>query len=152
MEETIYRMPLIGDQAPSFTAKTTQGEINFPHDYEGKWVILFTKVRWKSQTKHLRLSFLEQYIARQTAKHFFYQVHISIKWPFCFPSPIASIGQWVTVHRPTTMDYIIKPLQKIYSLMPYNKQHHSFENIYFSKTENHNEWALYISLTNIPHC
>ena len=26
----IYRMPLIGDDAPAFTANTTQGEINFP--------------------------------------------------------------------------------------------------------------------------
>ena len=36
------RMPLIGDKAPEFTAITTQGEINFPKDYEGKWVILFS--------------------------------------------------------------------------------------------------------------
>jgi peroxiredoxin (alkyl hydroperoxide reductase subunit C) len=36
------RMPLIGDTAPSFTAKTTQGDINFPEDYKGKWVILFS--------------------------------------------------------------------------------------------------------------
>jgi peroxiredoxin (alkyl hydroperoxide reductase subunit C) len=45
MEETrqeIYSMPLIGDKAPSFTAVTTQGTINFPKDYEGKWVILFS--------------------------------------------------------------------------------------------------------------
>jgi len=42
MEEQNYTMPLIGDQAPSFTAVTTQGEINFPADYEGKWVILFS--------------------------------------------------------------------------------------------------------------
>ncbi|HCP15194.1 MAG TPA: peroxiredoxin, partial [Peptococcaceae bacterium] len=35
-------MPLIGDPAPSFTAKTTQGEIHFPDDYKGKWVILFS--------------------------------------------------------------------------------------------------------------
>jgi peroxiredoxin 2/4 len=41
MEEQ-YRMPLIGDAAPAFTAKTTQGEINFPADYTGKWVILFS--------------------------------------------------------------------------------------------------------------
>lgn len=40
MEET--RMPLIGDYAPSFKAVTTQGEINFPSDYKGKWVILFS--------------------------------------------------------------------------------------------------------------
>ncbi|MEZ7891290.1 MAG: peroxiredoxin [Candidatus Wallbacteria bacterium] len=37
-----FRMPLIGDDAPAFKAKTTQGEINFPADYKGKWVILFS--------------------------------------------------------------------------------------------------------------
>ncbi len=42
MEPTVYRLPLIGDNAPEFTAKTTNGEINFPADYEGKWVILFS--------------------------------------------------------------------------------------------------------------
>ena len=41
-QETIYKMPLIGDDAPAFTANTTQGEINFPADYKGKWVILFS--------------------------------------------------------------------------------------------------------------
>jgi peroxiredoxin (alkyl hydroperoxide reductase subunit C) len=35
-------MPLIGDTAPSFKAKTTMGEINFPEDYNGKWIILFS--------------------------------------------------------------------------------------------------------------
>jgi peroxiredoxin (alkyl hydroperoxide reductase subunit C) len=35
-------MPLIGDEAPSFKATTTQGEINFPKDYKGKWVVLFS--------------------------------------------------------------------------------------------------------------
>jgi len=41
-EEKTIRMPLIGDVAPSFKAKTTQGEIKFPEDYKGKWVILFS--------------------------------------------------------------------------------------------------------------
>jgi peroxiredoxin 2/4 len=36
------RIPLIGEPAPSFKAVTTQGEINFPGDYKGKWVILFS--------------------------------------------------------------------------------------------------------------
>lgn len=36
------RMPLIGDMAPAFHAVTTQGEINFPEDYYGCWVILFS--------------------------------------------------------------------------------------------------------------
>jgi peroxiredoxin (alkyl hydroperoxide reductase subunit C) len=42
MEEEIVTMPLIGDDAPSFKAVTTMGEINFPKDYKGKWVILFS--------------------------------------------------------------------------------------------------------------
>ncbi len=45
MVETEYeqiRMPLIGDDAPAFTAVTTQGQMNFPEDYKGKWVILFS--------------------------------------------------------------------------------------------------------------
>lgn len=35
-------LPLIGQKAPSFTAETTQGTINFPEDYKGKWVIFFS--------------------------------------------------------------------------------------------------------------
>lgn len=35
-------MPRIGDKAPSFKAITTQGEINFPEQYAGSWVILFS--------------------------------------------------------------------------------------------------------------
>lgn len=41
-ESNIGRMPLIGDTAPSFQAKTTQGDIKFPDDFKGKWVILFS--------------------------------------------------------------------------------------------------------------
>ena len=35
-------MPRIGDPAPAFKAITTQGEITFPQDYRGSWVILFS--------------------------------------------------------------------------------------------------------------
>ena len=35
-------MPRIGDKAPEFKAVTTQGEINFPGDFSGSWVILFS--------------------------------------------------------------------------------------------------------------
>lgn len=35
-------MPLIGDPAPEFSASTTNGPINFPRDYLGKWVVLFS--------------------------------------------------------------------------------------------------------------
>ena len=41
-QTTITTMPRIGDPAPAFTAKTTQGQVNFPEDYAGKWVILFS--------------------------------------------------------------------------------------------------------------
>jgi len=42
VEQEVVRLPLIGDPAPSFKAKTTMGNINFPEDYKGKWVILFS--------------------------------------------------------------------------------------------------------------
>ena len=41
-QQEIFAMPRIGDAAPAFKAVTTQGEINFPADYSGNWVILFS--------------------------------------------------------------------------------------------------------------
>jgi peroxiredoxin (alkyl hydroperoxide reductase subunit C) len=35
-------IPLIGEPAPAFEAVTTQGKIEFPEDYQGKWVVLFS--------------------------------------------------------------------------------------------------------------
>lgn len=47
MEQEIQKndqinLPRIGEKAPSFKAVTTQGEINFPEQYSGSWVILFS--------------------------------------------------------------------------------------------------------------
>ncbi len=42
LENNVVSMPRIGDAAPEFKAVTTQGEINFPADYKGNWVILFS--------------------------------------------------------------------------------------------------------------
>ena len=44
MEEQVQvtSMPRIGDKAPEFKAKTTQGDIKFPSDYKGEWAILFS--------------------------------------------------------------------------------------------------------------
>ena len=42
IENQVIPMPRIGDKAPAFKAVTTQGEINFPQDYSGKWVIFFS--------------------------------------------------------------------------------------------------------------
>lgn len=40
--QAVHSLPLIGDPAPTFKAVTTQGDINFPEDFKGKWVILFS--------------------------------------------------------------------------------------------------------------
>ena len=42
MTETLNRLPLIGDKAPAFRALTTTGTVNFPEDFEGKWVLFFS--------------------------------------------------------------------------------------------------------------
>ena len=42
VNENIDRMPMIGDPAPEFRAMTTMGKINFPQDYKGSWVVLFS--------------------------------------------------------------------------------------------------------------
>ena len=43
MENNIEtRMPMIGDPAPEFRAMTTMGKIEFPQDYKGSWVVLFS--------------------------------------------------------------------------------------------------------------
>jgi peroxiredoxin 2/4 len=46
MEQTVQAnvipMPRIGDKAPSFKAVTTQGDIDFPAQFSGSWVILFS--------------------------------------------------------------------------------------------------------------
>jgi peroxiredoxin (alkyl hydroperoxide reductase subunit C) len=41
-EDRNFKIPLIGDVAPSFTAETTSGTLNFPTDYGRKWKILFS--------------------------------------------------------------------------------------------------------------
>jgi len=41
-EDRNFRIPLIGESAPSFTAQSTNGVINFPGDYGRKWKLLFS--------------------------------------------------------------------------------------------------------------
>ena len=41
-ENLCMNMPLIGDKAPSFVARTTNGIIKFPEQYIGRWIILFS--------------------------------------------------------------------------------------------------------------
>ncbi len=42
MDEGCSRIPLLGDKVVSFEAQTTRGPIQFPEDYAGKWVVLFS--------------------------------------------------------------------------------------------------------------
>jgi len=42
MEENNIRIPLLGEEAPEFRAITTTGKIEFPKDFKGKWVVLFS--------------------------------------------------------------------------------------------------------------
>ena len=42
VNESIERMPMIGDPAPEFRAITTMGKVDFPADYKGSWVVLFS--------------------------------------------------------------------------------------------------------------
>ena len=41
-EDRNFRIPLIGEKAPSFTAESTNGTINFPDDFGHNWKILFS--------------------------------------------------------------------------------------------------------------
>ena len=41
-EDRNFRMPLIGEVAPSFTSETTNGTINFPSEFGRKWKLLFS--------------------------------------------------------------------------------------------------------------
>lgn len=36
------QIPMLGDKAPEFEAKSTKGDMKFPGDYYGKWKILFS--------------------------------------------------------------------------------------------------------------
>lgn len=38
----IVSIPAIGDASPAFKAVTTKGQVNFPADYKGKWIVLFS--------------------------------------------------------------------------------------------------------------
>lgn len=42
MEGETHKFLLIGEKAPSFEAQTTRGKVNFPDDYKGKWIVLFS--------------------------------------------------------------------------------------------------------------
>lgn len=44
-DKNSVKIPLLGDDAPSFTAETTKGTLDFPSDYGHKWKIIFSHPR-----------------------------------------------------------------------------------------------------------
>ncbi|MCX6240167.1 MAG: redoxin domain-containing protein [Bacteroidia bacterium] len=44
-DKVVGNIPMIGDVAPSFTAQTTNGLLNFPGDYGRSWKIIFSHPR-----------------------------------------------------------------------------------------------------------
>jgi len=42
IEDRNFKIPLIGEKAPAFTAESTKGEIIFPTDYGRNWKLLFS--------------------------------------------------------------------------------------------------------------
>lgn len=42
VEDRNFKIPLIGETAPSFTAESTNGKIKFPSDFGNSWKILFS--------------------------------------------------------------------------------------------------------------
>ena len=42
MENTDHKFPLLGDKFPDMQVVTTHGTLRLPHDYQGKWVVLFS--------------------------------------------------------------------------------------------------------------
>ena len=42
VEDRNFRIPLIGELAPSFTAQSTNGEVRFPQDFGKSWKVLFS--------------------------------------------------------------------------------------------------------------
>lgn len=41
-KDQYIKIPQLGSDAPAFKAKSTMGDVNFPKDFEGRWVILFS--------------------------------------------------------------------------------------------------------------
>ena len=64
-------IPLIGDEAPSFVAESTNGTIHFPSDYGRNWKILFSHPRDFTpvcSTELLELAYAEKEFERLGAK------------------------------------------------------------------------------------
>ncbi|PTN09771.1 redoxin domain-containing protein [Mangrovibacterium marinum] len=65
------QIPLIGSTAPSFTAETTQGQLNFPADFGSHWKILFSHPKDFTpvcSTELLELAFMQKELEAMNVK------------------------------------------------------------------------------------
>ncbi len=102
-ESRNFRIPLIGETAPSFTAESTSGTINFPNDYGNYWKIIlshpmdFTPV---CSTELIELAKLQEEFEK-----------IGVKLLVVSTDPLDTHKQWKTILE--NIDYKEYNLQKI---------------------------------------
>ncbi len=85
-ENKDYRIPLIGEKAPSFSAESTNGPIVFPSDFGSKWKILFAHPADFTpvcSSELLELAFLQQEFDR-----------LNVKLAVISTSPLETHKQW----------------------------------------------------------
>lgn len=98
-----FRIPLIGEQAPSFTAESTSGTINFPYDYGSCWKVIlshpmdFTPV---CSTELIELARLQDEFDK-----------LEVKLLIVSTDPLETHNQWKTILE--KIEYKEYPLQKI---------------------------------------
>lgn len=143
------RIPLIGEQAPKFTATTTAGEIHFPEDFRDQYVILFSHPadftpicstefmlfasnyqqfkNLNTQIIGLSADSLYSHIAwlRTIQEKLEYKglKHVTVPFPVIVDSSQAIIGKYGMIHGdndfPTRALFIIDPHGKVRASMFY---------------------------------
>ena len=148
-EKTLANIPMIGDDAPSFTAETTNGELNFPADYGRKWKIIFSHPRDFTpvcSTEILTLAHMQEdfdnldvkmvIVSTDTlAKHFMWKKAleetaykdkdpVKIKFPFVDDNRLVVSKEYGMLHLPISTT---KDVRGVFIINPQNK----IEAIYF---------------------
>jgi peroxiredoxin 2/4 len=85
-EDRNFRIPLIGESAPEFTAETTNGVLNFPGDFGKHWKILFSHPQDFTpvcSTEILELAYLQNEFDK-----------LGVKLAIVSTDPVAMHKQW----------------------------------------------------------
>ena len=142
-------IPMIGDEAPSFTAETTTGVLNFPSDYGRKWKIIFSHPRDFTpvcSTEILTLAAMQEDFEKLNVKlvivstdtlqkHFMWKqaleetayknnAPVKIKFPLVDDNRLAVSKRYGMLHQPVSTT---KDVRGVFIIDPQNK----IEAIYF---------------------